>query len=133
MSLTVESIMSPSARRIAASTSLPQAIEIMALHQIRHLPVEDNGDILGVLTENVAKISATFSDSSGQTPAAGDVCSRNPYIVNMRTPVAELANEMARHKYDCALVADDEDRFVGIVTLTDLCRTLHLVLSERDS
>ena len=104
----------------------------MGLHQIRHLPVEDHGDILGVLTENVAKISLAFLTQTGETPTAGDVCFRHPYIVNINLPVADLAQEMARHKYDCALVSDDEDRFVGIVTLTDLCRTLHLVLADKD-
>ena len=141
MSLTVASIMSPSARRISSSMTAKEAGDLMALHQIRHLPVEDDGDIVGVLTESAVKLALALStkcfggkESTGDaasTPKAGEICSVDPLIVPISISVADLALEMAKFKHDCALVADENDNFVGIVTLTDICRTLNLVLTEK--
>lgn len=126
----IKSVMSPSARKIPASATLQEALDIFGRFSIRHLPVVDGEDIIGVLTESDTRLALAVCSTAGSCPAVGKVCRPDPYVVGADDPVSDVVRKMADKKYDCALVADDEDNFVGIVTTTDVCRLLSLMLDE---
>ena len=112
---------------------MDDAIEKMTLRNIRHLPVIENGRLIGLLSERDARLSKMVCEVTGNCPSAGSVCSTNPHIFQADDDVSMVAKEMAERKIDCALVADEAGNFVGIFTTTDACRLIHLILEEISS
>lgn len=102
------------------------AVRMMREHQIRHLPVQDGGKLLGVLTDRDIKLAASFKDAESLT--AEDVMTPDPYTVGPDTPADEVAREMAAHKWGCAIVQQDNGKVVGIFTAVDGMRVLGEIL-----
>ena len=127
----ISDVMTPCPHSIGSETSLQEALKMMALRNIRHLPVVDpSGDLLGVLGEHEAKLSQFVCESTSYCPVAGSVCRKDVLIVTENDPVSQVAADMFSKKLDCVLVADLQGNFTGIFTSSDACRTLHLLLSE---
>jgi acetoin utilization protein AcuB len=124
-------VMTPCPQIIPAETMLQEALKIMSLRSIRHLPVvHKSGDLIGVLCERDARLAHLVCESTGYCPSAGQVCQKDPIVVKENEEVSTIANEMYRSKKDCALVVDGKGHFIGIFTTVDACRTLHLLLSD---
>jgi acetoin utilization protein AcuB len=91
-------------------------------HQIRHLPVEDGGKLVGVLTDRDVKLAASFQGSEKLT--VEDAMTPDPFTVTPQTPLDHVTEVMAEHKYGCAIVRQDNGKVVGIFTATDAVRLL---------
>ncbi|HTM45941.1 MAG TPA: CBS domain-containing protein, partial [Polyangiaceae bacterium] len=59
-----------------------------------------------------------------------DAMSPDPYVVAPETPVDEVVQTMARHKYGCAIVAQNH-HVVGIFTTVDVCLAFAELLHTR--
>ncbi len=90
----------------------------------------EQGNVIGVLTEREALLSQSICDVSGHCPSTGNLCAKNPFIVEQNEDVAKVAEAMAERKVDCALVADSQGNLVGIFTTTDACRVIYLALAK---
>ncbi len=132
-SLTMEAVMTPCPHTVEAELSLSDALQLMHLRKIRQLPVAQGGELIGVLSRREAELMQAVSDQASAMPKAGDICSREPYIVSVSDPVREVTKEMADQKLTCALVVDDEERVAGIFTTADACRLIHLILSDKEA
>ena len=109
---------------------IKQAFAMMRQYHIRHLPVQDGGKLVGVLTDRDVKLVASFSDALSLS--VEEVMTPDPYAVLPETDLGSVANEMAKHKYGCAVVQTASGKVVGIFTATDGMRVLAEVLqSER--
>lgn len=128
--LLISDVMTSCPHHVDAKSSLDEVLRIMGLRNVRHLPVVEDGDLVGVLSERDVKLAQFVADTISHTPPAGDIGMQNPYVVSSDTPVSVVAKEMAREKLEYALVADDEGSFVGIFTTTDACRLIHLLLDN---
>lgn len=129
----ISEIMTPCPYHIDPTTTIDSALEIMGINQIRHLPVVENGSLVGVLTERHAQIAQMVSGTERQLPCASDICTDEPMVVLEDALVADVAHEMAETKSDCTLVANNEGDLVGIFTTTDACRLIHLMLDQPTS
>lgn len=129
--MNIEAVMTSCPYSVSAQISLDDVIAKMALHNIRHMPVIDNGNLVGVITERDAKLSQLVCKSSGYCPTVGDVCHKDPFTVHKTEKLASVALKMAEQKTDYALIEDDQGFFVGIFTSTDACKTLHRLLSAK--
>ena len=129
----IADIMTPCPYRINASTTLAEAVEKMTLRNIRHLPVIEDGRLVGVLSERDARLSMFVCEVTKNCPTAGIVCAKDPPIFDASDDVSLVAHEMAEKKIDCALIADEGGNLVGIFTTTDACRLIHLILEEISS
>jgi len=115
---------------VPAETLPGEALEKMKLWGIRHLPVISGADLLGVVTERDVQLTVLAGEISGYRPTMGDVCRKDPYVVHVEDQVSEVVYNMAEQKLDYALVADAEERLVGIFTSTDACRLLYRLLGR---
>ena len=109
-------IMSTPVSTIAPDERIERATTEMRLHRIRHLVVVERGEVVGVVSDR-------------------DLKGANPYglvkehmidkvaVASPRTTVREAANLLRGHTIGCIPVVDD-DRVVGIVTVTDLLELL---------
>ena len=105
------------------------AMELMEQHKIRHLPVVKSGDVVGVVSERDLKQAEILSDS--MTLVVSDVMTSKPYCVPVGTSLADVAREMANHKYGCAVIIGLKQRIVGIFTTTDGMRVLSQLLDSK--
>ncbi len=108
---------------VTSGTSVHRARELMAQHDIRHLPVMEGEELVGVITDcdmeqaERAKIGLPRKDRL----SVSDVFVREAYVVEQNERLDKVLLVLARKHLDCALVVD-AGRLVGIFTTTDACR-----------
>lgn len=118
----VKAMMTPFPHAIENGESVRRAADMMADYNIGHLPVMEEGKLVGVVSEkDIAKI---------RKPSARllkDIRLGKAYIVELTEPLDVVLLHMAKAHIDCAVVVKDE-RLVGIFTRTDACRCFGYML-----
>ncbi len=115
--------MQPFPYTVAVGSSLPQATALMREHSIRHLPVTEGGKIVGILSQRDIRLAQSltkFIPDEGSV-SVGEVCSRDPFVVDINQSLSLVLGEMAARHIGCALITKN-DKLVGIFTTTDACR-----------
>lgn len=109
---------------IVPGADLSVALHLLATHRIRHLPVVDGSRCIGVLFDTDIAHLLAYAPSSAQVPplCVADLCRRAP-VVTPRERRSIAAHRMRDMGVDVALVIDG-DRLVGIVTSTDVIRSI---------
>jgi acetoin utilization protein AcuB len=125
---TIQKFMTPFPHSVRRDQPIQFAVEMMREHRIRHLPVQEGGKLLGVLTDRDIKLASSFKDSEKLT--AEDVMTPDPYTVGPEAPADQVAAEMAAHKYGCAIVQQQNGKVVGIFTAVDGMRVLGEMLGS---
>jgi acetoin utilization protein AcuB len=120
----IQKFMTPMPHSVGAQIQLKVALELMRTHGIRHLPVQEAGRLVGILTDRDIKLASSFDGA--ETLTVEEVMTPDPYVVTPQSPVDHVVEEMAKHKYGSALVVQENGKLVGIFTATDAL----LVLSE---
>ncbi len=124
----VRDVMTPSAITVAAADNLHDAQEVMSRNGIRHLPVLDGANLVGVLSDRDIAVALSFKGNNPKNTTAAEVAARDIYVTHPASPLAEVAAEMADKRYGSAVVTDGGD-VVGIFTTTDACRALGQILT----
>lgn len=107
---------------------LKKAFEMMREHRIRHLPVQDGGHLMGVISDRDIKFASSFEGSSELK--VEDVMTPDPYKVSPDALLEEVVASMAEHKYGCAIVEQGNGKVVGIFTEVDALRVLSELLKQ---
>ncbi|MBN2233363.1 MAG: CBS domain-containing protein [Deltaproteobacteria bacterium] len=121
---------------IAPDTLVIDAKKIMSENDVRHLPVTEDGRLVGMVSQNLlreAKPSAATSLSIHELNyllakmKVADIMSRDMVTCGPDITLEEASVIGTRHKIG-ALPVVDNNRLVGIITETDLYRAfLHMV------
>ncbi len=127
----IKHIMTPCPYYITAQSSLDDALKKMALHGIRHLPVTDNDELIGLVSERDLRLSQFVCKTTQYCPTVGQTCVGEVFIVHGDRDVAELADQMAREKRECAIICDEAENVIGIFTTTDAFKLIHLLVSGK--
>ncbi len=125
----IKSVMARCPYTILAELSVYEALKKMEVYNIHHLPVVQEQQIVGLISERDIKLVMALSRAVGfpEDVEVGKICSQEPYIVNENESLAEVTRQMAENRHDCALIIDEADNFVGIFTNVDACRCLSLL------
>ena len=128
----IEKVMTPMPHTIGLKIKLSRAIEMMKENRFRHLPVQDEGRLVGVLTDRDIKLASSFVHDGGDAEklTVEDVMTPDPYTTTPEAPLDQVASEMAEHKYGCAIVQQKNGKVVGIFTAVDALQVLATVLRE---
>jgi acetoin utilization protein AcuB len=123
---------------LQAGQRLREALLIMRKHSIRHLPVLEEGKLVGILTDRDVT-RATPSAMSGadletfnhvvDSTLIKQVMTRNPYAVTPSTPLRDAVKVLHDRKYG-ALPVVEGGRLVGIITVMDLLKDFMVLLPE---
>ena len=127
---TISKYMTAFPHTIGADQSLKKADKMMAEHRIRHLPVLNGGELVGILSDRDVKLVETFRDVDPEKVTVEDAYTPDPYITSPNANLADVCAEMAQHKYGCALVVDNK-RLVGIFTWVDALHAMHELMTTR--
>ena len=125
------SVMTPFPYHIDATAKLTAARTLMETHAIRHLPVFENGDIIGVISErDLERTHIPGHSLSEETELmAGDLCTHRPYFVDVADPLHAVLDAMAEKRLGSVLVLK-EGELAGLFTAVDACRLLSKLLIE---
>ena len=96
---------------------------MMEEHNIRHLPVQENGKVVGIVSERDLHhhVKRTAPKSVKDQILARQIMIPDPYIVPFRTPLHEVVFEMAKRRIGSVLV-QRQGKLAGILSAIDVCR-----------
>lgn len=131
MAKTVRDIMSAEVTTLGRNDTLLLAKDIMNLGRIRHFPVVEDDELVGVVSQR-----DLYRASLGTVMQYGEKAQRaflesvavkeimvDPISIGPDATVQDAARLMMEHKIGCLPVLED-DRLVGIVTETDMLQVV---------
>ena len=118
----IEKYMTPMPHTIGRDISIKKALDMMREYRIRHLPVQDGGRLVGVLSDRDIKLAISFNLTDDTK--VEDVMTPDPYTVKVHANLDEVVLQMAEHKYGCSIIVQDNGKVVGIFTDVDGLRVL---------
>jgi CBS domain-containing protein len=121
----VSDVMSRNIIAVSPETTAASAVALMAIHRISGLPVVDEGQVVGVVTESDffrALARSKPGDPIADAPAS-EWMSKNPVTIGPTATVHD-AHELMLQKRVRRLPVVDSQRLVGIVTSGDMRRSL---------
>ncbi len=126
----VMSVMTPFPYAIERDSGVNEARELMWEHDIRHLPVCEDGDLSGVVSErDIGLVLASRPADDPVNITVREVYTPDAYTVEIGAPLDEVLEHMAKEHIGSALVTK-EDKLVGIFTATDACAAFAAHLRE---
>ncbi len=114
---------------IDRDASLADARRLMREHGIRHLPVVDGGELVGVVSERDLHLLEVVSDLERASISLSEAMSARPFVVTSDALLDEVVEIMADQRYGSAIVMG-HDGVEGIFTTIDACRALADVLQR---
>ena len=126
----ISKYMTTTPHTVSGSVTLAAAARLMHEHGIRHLPVVDDGQLLGMITDRDIKYVSTFDFVQPESVQLRGAMTEKPYTVAPETPMDEVVATMAEHKYGSAIVVQN-GHVVGVFTTVDACRALSELLGTR--
>lgn len=133
----VRDVMTTPVVSITSKTSLLDAALLLRGSSTRHLPVVEDGRLVGLLTDRdlqrcaPSRLIPITEDAYNEVFAktlVERVMTRAPQTVSSMTPLKEAVSLMQQTKYGCLPVVDNE-ALVGILTRGDLIDTLEYLLN----
>jgi len=110
---------------VEASDTVATLERMMDEHDIRHLPVQEKGKVVGIVSErdlhHFVKRSATPEEKGGIR--ARDIMVGDPYLVAFNTPLSEVVSGMAARHIGSAIIMR-RGKLAGVLTAIDVCRIL---------
>jgi acetoin utilization protein AcuB len=121
----IQHFMTIAPETIQADLTLAQARERMFGLDARHLPVVENGELVGILSDRDIALTEALSGDLERLLVRQAMTPR-PFTCGPAAHLHAVAAEMAAHKYGTAIVVDREHtgHVLGLFTTTDALRAL---------
>lgn len=129
---TVAGAMSPFPYSIRPDQTLREARAMMMDNDIHHLPVTLDDDILGVISDGDVFVAGNLAPKGAAETRVESIYSPDPYVVDIHTPLEQVARHMADRRIGSAVVTR-HGKLAGILTHTDMCRALAELLAGGDT
>ena len=109
--------------------------DLMGIGRIRHLPVLDEGRLVGIVSQrdllaNALSKAIAFDPKERRTflrsVDVAEAMSRNVISVGPEMAIDEAARLLIRHRIGCLPVVNEQGAPIGLVTETDLLRAAYL-------
>ena len=123
----IRRFMTLSPHSITSRHTLAEAHQTMRERGVRHLPVVDDGKVIGVVSQRDLYLLETLRGVDAARELVEEAMSSEPFVVEPDAALEEVAEAMASHRHGSALVVD-KAVIVGIFTTTDALRALAAVL-----
>lgn len=123
--LTVKDVMTESVITIESEENVKKAAYVMGINEIGCLVVEENGEIIGMVTESDLIKKVIAAGKNPEEIKVKDVMSTPPVIVKPEHSLEDAIRQMFKHNIKKLIVAGGEgkkSKLVGLVTLTDIAR-----------
>lgn len=125
----LKTAMTPFPFAIAPDDTLSAAEALMAEHEIHHLPVAQDHELLGILTSHDIAGHRASRGGKAKTAKVKDAYVPEVYAVDLNSRLAEVLTTMAERHIGSAIVTR-QGRIAGVFTWVDACRSLGAYLEE---
>jgi len=115
---------------IPRSTTLADATKLMTDKKIRHLPVVDDGELAGMVSDRDLKLAASFREVDMKVMIVADLMVAEVYTCDADAPLDDVCLTMAAQKYGSAVVTQN-GKVVGIFTTVDALTAFAELLHTR--
>ena len=116
--LEIDRYMSSVVLTVSPLQTLAEAVRLMRLHEVRHLPVVADGRVVGVVSQRDVYLVQSLDPTQPSAILVEEAMTSPPYLVEPETPVDRVAREMVRRRIGSAVVARD-GRLLGLFTTSD--------------
>jgi acetoin utilization protein AcuB len=113
-----------------SQTTLAEAQEIMRARQIRYLPVIDDGKLIGIVSARDLHVLRSVAGVSLHETRVTEAMSAPAYAVLPGAPLDAVVATMSEHKYESAVVLQEDGEVAGVFTTVDACRALSELLQR---
>ena len=115
--------MTPFPFDIGLHDPIGEARRLMMKHKVRHLPVMDNHELKGLISDRDIKLilGPEFDYPDPKELTVEDAMVEEPYVVDLETSLITVLDELAARHIGTAVVMKG-DRVAGIFSATDACR-----------
>jgi CBS domain-containing protein len=133
--LTARDLMTKNPVTIAPTAKLYQAAQALQALDIRHLPVVEEGELIGMLSDrDLRALSIPYivggdyaSDiAAARNASVATIMSGNVYAVEPEAGADEIVELMLEQKIGAVPVTDPDGKLVGIVSYMDVLREIPL-------
>jgi CBS domain-containing protein len=136
VSAPITAIMSKKVQSVRPDTSLDTAVELLMSKDISHLPVTEDGELVGILSKTDVVRERYLNGSNGETTekvepgfhveddgrTVADLMAKRVRSLSSDASVAEAAAAMARFRVHGLPVVDEKKGLVGFVSTFDIAR-----------
>jgi acetoin utilization protein AcuB len=136
--LTVRDYMVSEVETLAPDDSLETAVMLERRFRIRHIPIVENGELVGMVTDRDLKRAlpspVTGSDQQTfervvQTTLLRQIMTRSPMTIGPGAPLREAVQIMCDKKFG-AIPVVEKGKLVGIITGVDMLRAFLALLDK---
>lgn len=128
MTRSIAQYMTEGAHSIGRDQTIAEAGRRMRAHRIRHLPVLEGGQLVGMLSERDIALVEALPGVDAEEVSVEEAMSPEPYTVLPATSLDEVVRTMAEKKFGSAVVAEN-GRVLGVFTTIDALRVLGELLA----
>jgi acetoin utilization protein AcuB len=120
----LKTAMTPFPYSVDLNASFDEASELMLQHDVHHLPVTRDRQVVGVITDRdlTSAMHVHTQSNDSASPSVSDLHMAAPYIVSLEEPLANVLLNMAERHIDSAIVTR-AGKLVGMFTSVDACRS----------
>ena len=131
--MTIGQVMRPCPVALTPHHTLAEAHGTMRVHNIRHLPVEEAGRLVGVVSQGDLRLIESLEQLDTRLVEVEDAMTPDPYAVGPDEPLREVIGEMWARRIGSALIVE-RGSVVGIFTCVDALAVLQRLLdyAERE-
>ena len=136
----VRDYMTPNPEALDVGSTLLDAALLLRRAELRHIPIMEDGHLVGVLTDRdvgrvapsvLGRVSPQEYNRFFEETLLGKVMTRNPVSIAPEAPLAEAVELLHKNKLGCLPVLDG-DSLIGIITVSDMLRALHDLIGGPD-
>lgn len=113
-------IMTPEVKTINQEKTVYEAAQLMADHNIGSLPVSDNGNITGIVTDRDIVIRSTSKGNDPKKIKVKEVMSPRVVTCYQDQDIEELAEKMEKFRVRRIPIIDSNENLVGIISVGDI-------------
>jgi CBS domain-containing protein len=108
---------------LSRNASVNEAARKMKAEQISILPVcDDQGRPIGVVTDRDIVLRACAESLNGETASVEQIMTREPVRCSPDATLEHAEKLMSHHHTRRMLIADAEDKLIGLITLADIAQ-----------
>lgn len=123
LKLPVEEFTTPDPVTAERDVPVDELKRLMTEHGVRHLPITDKGEVVGIVSERDLKVVSGLDEKTRSLLRAEDIMAGDPVTVDASQTLDDVAFQMSQRKIGSVLVFDD-GRLLGIFTVTDALNAL---------
>jgi acetoin utilization protein AcuB len=120
----VEEYTTPNPITATSDMSIDEVNNLMKVNGIRHLPVVDGERVVGIVSDRDLRVAMGLSSREKFLVRASDIMINDPVTVSAADLLEDVAFVMSEKKIGSVIVNDDDDKFLGIFTVTDALNAL---------